>query len=174
MSIPGWQIVYACSCEGCDSKGYVRHDQVAGRWTIKQIGLCDHGPNSSYLEGKSLHLPLRMTLKLKDLLQGHCPQRALALMREAFPGDPVVEKKWIAHWNAWRAPSPPPNDKAELEKWINKRRGLHKMGKGSVQAAIASEGYLSDVEVKLHNMHVHDQILITKNDEHVEEISMKQ
>ena len=48
------------------------------------------------------------------------------------------------------------------------------MGKGSVQAAIASEGYLSDVEVRLHNMHVHDQILITKNDEHVEEISMKQ
>ena len=48
------------------------------------------------------------------------------------------------------------------------------MGKGSVQAAIASEGYLSDVEVRLHNMHVHDQIFITKNDEHVEEISMKQ
>ena len=48
------------------------------------------------------------------------------------------------------------------------------MGKGSVQAAIASEGYLSDVEVRLHNMHVHDQIFITKNDEHVEEISMNQ
>ena len=69
-----------------------------------------------------------------------------------------------------------------LQKWhicrittrINKRRGLHKMGKGSVQAAIASEGYLSDVEVRLHNMHVHDQIFITKNDEHVEEISMNQ
>ena len=49
----------------------MRHDQVAGRWTIKQIGLCEHGPNSSYLEGKSLHLPLHMTLKLKDLLQGN-------------------------------------------------------------------------------------------------------
>ena len=48
------------------------------------------------------------------------------------------------------------------------------MGKGSVRAAIASEGYLSDNEFRLHNMPVHDQLLITKNDEHVEEISMKQ
>ena len=47
------------------------------------------------------------------------------------------------------------------------------MGKGSVRAAIASKRYLSDVEVRLHNMHVHDQVFITKNDEHVEEISMK-
>ena len=30
------------------------------------------------------------------------------------------------------------------------------MGKGSVRAAIASEGYLSDDEFRLHNMHVHD------------------
>ena len=30
--------------------------------------------------------------------------------------------------------------------------------------------YLSDVEVKLHNMHMHDQVFITNNDEHVEEI----
>ena len=62
-----------------------------------------------------------MTLKLKDLLQGNCPQRAPALMREAFPGDPVVGKmsaKWIPNWNARRAP-PPPSTKAELEKWIN-------------------------------------------------------
>ena len=28
--------------------------------------------------------------------------------------------------------------------------------------------YLSDVEVKLHNMHMHDQVFITNNDEHVE------
>ena len=121
VSIPGRQNMYACSCEVCDTKRYVRHDQVAGRWTIKQIGLCEHGTNSSYLEGTSLHLPLPMTLKLKDLLQGNCPQRALALMREAFPGDPVVGKmsaKWIANWNARRAP-PPPSTKAELEKWIN-------------------------------------------------------
>ena len=48
------------------------------------------------------------------------------------------------------------------------------MGKGNVRAAIASEGYISDVEVRLHNMHVHDQVFITKNDGHVEEISMKQ
>ena len=48
------------------------------------------------------------------------------------------------------------------------------MGKGSVPAAIASEGYLSHDEFRLHNMHVHDQLLITKNDEHVEEFSMKQ
>ena len=99
MSIPGRQPVYACSCEGCDTKRYVRHDQVDGRWTIKQIGLCEHGPNSSYLEGTSLFL-------LKDLLQGNCPHRALALMREAFLDDPVVGKmsaKWIANWNARRA-----------------------------------------------------------------------
>ena len=48
------------------------------------------------------------------------------------------------------------------------------MGKGNVRAVIASEGYLSDVEVRLHNMHMHDQVFITKNDEHVEEIAMKQ
>ena len=52
--------------------------------------------------------------------------------------------------------------------------GLHEMGKGSVRAAIASEGYLLDVGVTLHNVHVHDQVFITKNDEHVEELSMKQ
>ena len=52
--------------------------------------------------------------------------------------------------------------------------GLHEMGKGSVRAAIASEGYLSDVEVRLHNVHMHDQVFMTENDEHVEEISMKQ
>ena len=48
------------------------------------------------------------------------------------------------------------------------------MGKGSVRAAIASEGYLSDGEFRLHDMHVHDKVFITKNHEHVEEISMKQ
>ena len=48
------------------------------------------------------------------------------------------------------------------------------MGKGNVRAVIASEGYLSDVEVKLHNMHMHDQVFTTMNDEHVEEIAMKQ
>ena len=48
------------------------------------------------------------------------------------------------------------------------------MGKGSVRAVIAFEGYLSDVEVRLHNVHMHDQVLITKNDENVGETSMKQ
>ena len=43
-----------------------------------------------------------------------------------------------------------------------------------MRAVTASEGYLSDVEVRLHNVHVHDQVLITKKDEHVEEFSMKQ
>ena len=52
--------------------------------------------------------------------------------------------------------------------------GLHELGKGSVRAAIASEGYLSDDEFRLHDMHVHDQVFMTKNAEHVEEISMKQ
>ena len=48
------------------------------------------------------------------------------------------------------------------------------MEKGSVRAAIASEGYLSDDEFRLHDMHVHYQVFVTKNHEHVEEISMKQ
>ena len=48
------------------------------------------------------------------------------------------------------------------------------MGKGSVRAAIASEKYLSDDEVTFHDMHVHDQVFTMKNDEHAEEISMKQ
>ena len=52
--------------------------------------------------------------------------------------------------------------------------GLHEMGKGSVRAVIASEGYVSDDEFRLHDMHVHDHVFITKKDEHVEEISMKQ
>ena len=46
------------------------------------------------------------------------------------------------------------------------------MGKGSVRTVIAFEGYLPDVEVRLHNMH--DEVFITKNDEHAEEISVKQ
>ena len=52
--------------------------------------------------------------------------------------------------------------------------GLHEMGKGSVRAVIASEGYLSDDKFRWHEMHVHDHVFITKKDEHVEEISMKQ
>ena len=52
--------------------------------------------------------------------------------------------------------------------------GLHEIGKGTVRAVIASEGYLSDDEFILHDMHMHDYVFITKKDEHVEEISMKQ
>ena len=48
------------------------------------------------------------------------------------------------------------------------------MGKGGVRAVIASEGYVSDDEFRLHDMHVHDHLFIAKNNEHVEEISMKQ
>ena len=48
------------------------------------------------------------------------------------------------------------------------------MGKVSVRTVIASEGYLSDDEFRLHDMHLHDHVFITKKDEHVEEISMKQ
>ena len=48
------------------------------------------------------------------------------------------------------------------------------MGKGSVRAAIASEGYPSNDQFRLLDMHVHDQVFITKNDGHVKEISMKQ
>ena len=57
----------------------------------------------------------------------------------------------------------------------NKRRGAQRDGEGQCAAFFsASEGYVSDVEVRLHDMHVHDQVFITKNDEHFGEISMKQ
>ena len=48
------------------------------------------------------------------------------------------------------------------------------MGKGSVRAVNTSDGYLSDDGFRLHDMHVRDQVFMTKKDEHVEEISMKQ
>ena len=121
VSILGRQSVYACSCEGCDTKQCVRHDKVAWRWTIKKIGLCQHASHSSYFEGMSLHSPLHMTLKLKDLLEGNCPQRARGLMGEAILGDHVVGKmsaKCIANWNTRRA-SPVPSTQAELEEGIN-------------------------------------------------------
>ena len=79
-------------------------------------------PNSSYLESKSPHLPLHITPKLTDLPQSNCPQRALALIMEAFRSDLVAGKtlaKWIAKWNARRALRPA-STKAKLEKWINK------------------------------------------------------
>ena len=42
-----------------------------------------------------------------------------------------------------------------------------------MRAVIASEEYPLHDEFRLHDMHVHDHVLITKKDEHVEEISMK-
>ena len=36
--------------------------------------------------------------------------------------------------------------------------GLREMGKGSVRAVIASEGYLSDDEFRLHHMHMSSRI----------------
>ena len=56
----------------------------------------------------------------------------------------------------------------------NKRRRAPRDGEGQCAGCDASEGYVLDVEVRLHNMQVHDQVFITKNDEHFEEISMKQ
>ena len=56
----------------------------------------------------------------------------------------------------------------------NKRRGAPRDGEGLCAGCDASEGYVSEVEVRLHDMHVHDQVFITKNDEHFGEISMKQ
>ena len=57
---------------------------------------------------------------------------------------------------------------------FNKRRGAPRDGDGHCAGCDASERYVSDVEVRLHDMHVHDQVFITKKDDHVEEISMKQ
>ena len=56
----------------------------------------------------------------------------------------------------------------------NKRRGAALDGEGQCAGCDAFEGYVSDVEVRLQDMHMHDQVFITKNDEHVEEISLKQ
>ena len=56
----------------------------------------------------------------------------------------------------------------------NKRRGVPRDGEGQCAGCDASEGYVSDVEFRLHDVHVHDQVFITKNDEHFEEISMEQ
>ena len=62
-----------------------------------------------------------------------------------------------------------------LQGKLNKRRGAPRDGEGQCAGCDdASEGYVSDVEVKLHDMHMHDQVFITKNDEHFEEIAMKQ
>ena len=88
---------------------------------LEKSDFCEHTTCSAYLQGAALHLPLAMTLKLQDRLAGNRPQRPLALMREAFPGDPLVSKmtaRWITNWFQRRR-QPPFSTKAALEKWIN-------------------------------------------------------
>ena len=83
--------------------------------------MCEHNTCSAYMQGTALHLPLPMTMMLQDLLAGNCPQRALALMRQPFPCDALVNKMtawWITNW-LQRGMPPPPGTKAALEKWIN-------------------------------------------------------
>ena len=91
-------------------------------WRVREVGFREHTTRSAYMQGKTLHLPLAMTLKLQDLLAGDCPRWALALMREACPGDPLVSKMtswWVTNWAQRRKP-PPPSTKAALEGRINK------------------------------------------------------
>ena len=47
------------------------------------------------------------------------------------------------------------SDKYEI---VNKRRGAPQDGEGQCAGCDASEGYVSDVELRLHDMHVHDQV----------------
>ena len=92
VSKPGHNRRYDCAQQGCGTQRWVYHDHDAGCWRVEEVGVCEHNTRSAYMPGTALHLPLAMTLKLQDLLAGNCPQRALALMREAFPGDALVNK----------------------------------------------------------------------------------
>ena len=83
---------YDCAHEGCETKRWVYRDNDAGCWRVREVGFCEHTTRSTYMQGTALHLPLALTLQLQDLLSDNCPKRALALMREAFPGDPLVSK----------------------------------------------------------------------------------
>ena len=121
VSKPGHNRRHECAQQGCGTQRWVYHDDDAGCWRVKEVGICEHNTRSAYMQGTALHLPLAMTLKLQDLLAGNCPQRAQALMREAFPGDALVNKmtaRWITNWSQHRM-TPPPSTKAALEKWIN-------------------------------------------------------
>ena len=89
-----------CAEQGCGTQRWVYHEQDAGCWRVKELGICEHNTRSAYMQGTALHLPLPMTLKLQDFVAGNCSQRALALMREAFPGDALVNKmtaRWITN-----------------------------------------------------------------------------
>ena len=117
VSIPGRQNMYTCSCEGCDTKRYVRHDQVAGRWTIKKIGLCEHGTNSSYLEGTSLHLPLPMTLKRcpTTLREGSCTVEAFVCHDDSTMQRICGKRPKMNHPSPAQAPEPSPSTPSALE-----------------------------------------------------------
>ena len=92
----------------------VKPSDGSGTTTMLAVGGLEKSGSASttrlaYMQGTSLHLPLAMTLKLQYLLASNCPQRALALMREAFPGDPLVSKMtapWITSWAQCRRPPP--------------------------------------------------------------------
>ena len=88
----GHNCCYDCAQQGCGTQQWVYYDHDASYWRVRKVGICEHNTRSAYMQGTALHLPLAMTLKLQDLLGGNCPQRALALMREAFTGDPLVNK----------------------------------------------------------------------------------
>ena len=121
MSKPGHNRRYECAQQGCGTQRWVYHDNDAGCWRVKGVGICEHNTRSAYMQGTALHLPLPMMPKLQVLPDGNCPERALALMREVFPRDALVNKmtaRWITNWSQCRMP-PPPSTKAALEKWIN-------------------------------------------------------
>ena len=121
VSKPGHNRRYDCAHQGCETKQWVYHDNDAGCWRVREVGICEHNTRSAYMQDTALLLPLVMTPRLQDLLAGNCPQRAFALMRRAFPGDPLVSKMtawWITNGSQRRMP-PPLSTKAALEKWIS-------------------------------------------------------
>ena len=121
VSKPGHNRRYDCAHENCETKRWVYYDNDASCWRAREVGFREHITRSAYMQSTTLHSPLAMTLKLQDLLDGNCPRRALALMWEAFPGDPLVSKmtaRWLTNWSQ-RGNPPPPSTKAALEKWIN-------------------------------------------------------
>ena len=97
------------------------HNHDAGCWRVQEIRIYAQDTRSAYMQGTALHLPLAMTLELQDLLAGNCPQQGLALIRQAFPGNPMMSKmtaRWITNWSQRRMPSAP-SLKGANEKWIN-------------------------------------------------------
>ena len=92
VSKPGHNRRYDYAQQGCGTQRWVYHDHDAGCWRVKKVRFCEHNSRSAYMQGTALHLPLAMMLKLQYLVAGNCPWRALALMREAIPGDALVNK----------------------------------------------------------------------------------